>query len=288
MNRQILRDYLLITVGVVLLSYAVIAFWQPFGMVTGGVSGLAIIIAHYTADTGFQVPIWLTTLVLNIPLFLIGYRIIPRKYFIRSIYAYLCMVLVLFVVELMPVPELDVLLASLAGGVIAGLGVGLVLRAMATTGGSTLAADIIKRKFLRHMPVGKIIFAVDAVIISTGFVAFGSISTMYAVIAVFVCARITDTILEGLSFSKAAFIISKEADTIASTILKEMNRGCTALDSRGMFTKNTQSMLICVVSAKEIVNLKQVVYSLDERAFVIVTDVREVLGEGFKQGLEGV
>jgi len=281
MNRKIIRDYVLIMVGTFMLAYAIEAFWAPHNLVTGGVSGLAIIINDY-----FGIPNSFSVAALNAPLFLIGYKAIPRVNLARTVFGALFLPFALFLLEqfsFVPMPPSDLVLAGVFGGAIAGVGVGLVLRASATTGGSTLAAEILHRTIFKQYSVPKILFVVDSAIVLFGLAAFGAEAAMYAVIAIFVSTKVTDAVLEGLSFSKAAFIISKESDAIADAILNDMNRGCTAIDSRGMFTKQSQSMLLCVVSAKEIVTLKELVYSRDERAFVIVASVHEVLGEGFTE-----
>ena len=280
-DRKVLVDYLFVTLGTFLLALAVIIFWQPHDLVTGGISGLAIIIHSYTS-----IPISVTNLVFNLPLFIIGFKVMPREYFVRSIYGYLMLTFSFFVLEqdFIPIIDSDILMSSVFGGVVAGIGIGFVLRARATTGGSTLIAAILHRWALRHISMAKILFCVDSTIILTGLLVFGPNAAMYAVVAVFVSTKVTDAVLEGLSFSKAAFIISQEADAIADGITRDMNRGVTEMPSRGRYSKQAQTMLLCVVPAKEIVPLKQLVYNLDKKAFVIVTDVREVLGEGFKAG----
>lgn len=268
-----------------MLSYAVISFWAPQNLVTGGISGLGIIIMYYTETAGFQfpIPIWLTNLVLNMPLFAIGYKIMDKTYFVRSVYGYLVMTVSFYILQFFPPVPGDLMLSSLYGGVVAGIGIALVFRAKATTGGSTLIAAIVQKWALPQVSTAKILFVTDTIIIMAGLAFFGPIATMYAVIAIFVSTKVADTVLEGLSFAKAAFIISKDADAIAQKILTELSRGATEISSRGMFTKQPQPMLMCVISARELVALKQLVYEIDDRAFVIVADVREVLGEGFTE-----
>jgi len=289
-SKQQVLDYLLITIGVALLAFAIMVFWQPHSLVTGGISGLAIIIFYYTEGAGFNIPIpiWLTTLVLNLPLFAIGFKVVPREYLVRSVYGYMMLVLWTLVFDFIPPVHTDILMAALSGGVVAGVGVGLVFKTRATTGGSTLIAIMLHRWIFRHYSVAKILFVVDAIVIMVGLYMFGANTTMYAILAVFVSAKLTGAVIEGLSFSKAAFIISNESDAIAGKIMTDINRGVTKIQSRGGFTKTEQNLLLCVVPAKEIVSLKQLVYSIDERAFVIVTDVREVLGEGFKPGQDSL
>jgi len=283
-DKKILIDYLYITIGTFFLGFSIIVFWQPHNLVTGGISGLAIIIYDYTGRAGFPIPIWLTNLVFNLPLFLIGFKVMPKEYFVRSIYSYLVLTLSLYVLRVVRDIPSDILMSAVFGGVIAGIGISFVLRARATTGGSTLIAAILNRWMFPHVSTAKILFFVDSGIIIIGLLTFGPIAAMYAIVAVFVSTKVTDAAIEGLSFSKGAFIISQESDAIADSITKDLNRGVTELPSRGRYSRQDQTMLLCVVPAKEIVNLKQLVYAIDTKAFVIVTDVREVLGEGFKAG----
>ena len=291
--KNLVVDYIFIALGVTLLGFAIIAFWQPHNLVTGGISGLAIIVFYYTSNAaGFDIaiPIWLSNLILNLPLFALGFKIMPREYFVRSFYGYIGLTISLYLLRhlpFVPVPS-DLLTASIFGGVVAGVGIGLILRARATTGGTTLIAAILHRWLLKHVSIAKSLFICDTIIILVGFLMFGPVNTMYAIIAVFVATKVTDTVVEGMSFSKAAFIISQNADEIATKINTDMERGVTEVFTRGRYSKLDQTMLLCVVPVKEIVTLKQMVYQLDEKAFVIVTDVREVLGEGFKPGKDAL
>jgi len=289
-RKKVFLDYLYITIGVFMLGFAIIAFWQPHHLVTGGISGMAIIIFYYTEIAGFTipVPVWLSNLVLNIPLFIIGFKVMPREYFWRSLYGYLALTGALYILRWVPTVPSDFLTAAVFGAVVAGVGISFILRARATTGGSTLITAILHRWFFPHISMAKILFFVDSAIVLLGLLVFGPINAMYAVIAVFVSTKVTDMVIEGISVSKAAFIITQKADEISDKILTDMNRGVTEIASRGRFTKKEQPMLLCVVPVKEIVNLKQLVYDIDEKAFVIVTDVREVLGEGFKPGKDSI
>jgi len=288
MYRRQIKDYFMIAIGGFLVAYAIMAFWVPQNLVTGGLSGIAIIIAYYSKEAGFLIPIWFTTLALNIPLFIIGYKTLKKGSILRTLFGSLFLNLMLFLTEFMPVPSTDLLTGAIFGGVLAGIGTGLVFRASGATGGTTLAAAILKRKLFRQYSIAKIVFVLDVSIVLAGLLFFGPVPTMYAVMALFVLTKVTDTVIEGLTFSKAAFIISKQSDDIAAAILTDLDRGVTQLSSRGMFTKSDQPMLMCVVTSKEIVQLKELVYTKDEKAFMIVTDVHEVLGEGFKEAKESL
>jgi len=287
-NKQILLEYFFVALGTFMLGFSIITFWQPNNLVTGGISGLAIIIFYYTESAaGFTVaiPVWLTNLVLNLPLFLLGFKLIPKEYLVRSVFGYVMLTISLYVFQFVPSFQSDLLTSAVFGGAIAGVGIGFVFRSRATTGGTTLIATILHKLIFKHISTAKILFFVDGAIIIGGLLMFGTIYTMYAIIVIFVVTKVTDATIEGLSFAKAAFIISKESSTIADGIAATLDRGVTEMPSRGHYSKQEQTMLLCVVSSKEIVALKELVYEIDHSAFVIVTDVREVLGEGFKAGL---
>ena len=288
MYRRQIKDYAMIAIGDFLLAYAIIAFWVPQYLVTGGVSGIAIIVAYYSINAGFLIPVWFTILALNIPLFIIGFKTLKKGAIPRTLFGSLFLNVALFLAQFMPIPPTDLLTGAIFGGVVSGIGVGLVFRASGATGGTTLAAAILKARLFRQFSVAKILFVLDTMILLTGLLIFGPVATMYAVMALFVSTKVTDTVIEGFTFSRAAFIISKQSDGIAAAILTNLDRGVTQLSSRGMFTREEQPMLMCVVTSKEIVQLKELVYTKDPKAFMIVTDVHEVLGEGFKEASESL
>ena len=276
-------DYLLIIIGTTFMALGINMFFQPNTLVIGGVSGLAIIIANYSARIHFYIPIWLTNLALNIPLFLAAVKSLGKQFFIRTVFSTLYLSAALYYTQFIPLPLSvnDLILSSIFGGVLTGAGSAFVFKAAATTGGSDMLAYIIHHKF-RHIGLSRILFVIDGIIILLGFFAFGPEKTMYAIIAAFVTSKIIDGLLEGLSFAKAAFIITDRSTDIAREIMDDMQRGVTGLSGKGMYTQADKGVLMCVVSSKEMPKLKGIVHKHDERAFLIVADVREVLGEGFK------
>ncbi len=280
MNKTLI-DYITIMLGTFLVAVAITVFFEPNDMVTGGVSGLAIIILDWTKHLGFPIPLWISNLVLNIPLFILGTRARGFHFLAKTSFATAFLSVTLFVTSYLPAFGGDLLLCAVYGGVITGVGLGLVFRAMATTGGTDMAASIIN-KYLPHFSMQRILFCIDSTIIAIGFFVFGPTTALYAIISVFISTKVLDTMLEGLNFSKAAFIISDHSDEISKTLLSDLERGVTSLSGHGMFTGNAKNVLLCVVSTTEIVKLKDLVYNIDHTAFVIVADVREVLGEGFK------
>ena len=280
--RKSLTEFAAIVLGDLLLAAAIVVFWEPCQLVTGGVSGIAIIVHDYTGRAGFAVPLWSTNLALNVPLFALGFKTMDRPFLSKTAFATVFLSAALYLAAFIPPLTGDILLGALFGGVASGAGLGLIFRVMATTGGSDLAASILHRHVFNHHSIARILFVIDSVIILCGLLAFGPVAAMYAAVAVFVSTKVTDTLLEGLSFAKAAIIVSDKSEEIAQSVIEKMERGVTGLKGQGMFSKRDKNVLLCVVSAKELVNLKAIVYASDAQAFVIVADVREVLGEGFE------
>jgi len=283
-NKQVMIQYVQIALGTAIMALGIYFFFLPHNLVVGGVSGLGIIILDYSYNNmGFAIPVWLTTLVVNIPLVLIAFKVFGPKFIAKTTFAYLFLTFSMFLLEEYVTLTLDTdfFLASIIGGVVCGIGLGLIYRQMATTGGSVLIAALLHRIF-KHIPTSRILMVVDWSIIALGFFVFGFERTMYAIISIFVSVKAMEYILEGLNFAKAAFIISEDSHKIATALTQQMNRGVTSLDGRGGYTGNEKNVLMCVVSKREIARLKEVVTGIDKRAFVIVADVREVLGEGFK------
>jgi len=280
-RRTQIRDYLLLVVGAYIMAFAIVKFWAPHDLVTGGVSGLSIIIYHYTEIMGRAVPLGASNFILNVPLLVLGWRTMGKTFIARTAFTTVLVSVAMYTVRMLPDIPSDVLLGSVFGGIFCGFGIGLIVRAMSSTGGTVLLASILHNGFLRHISVGKLLFGCDFIVIVVGLFVFGPESAMYAVIGVFVSTKVTDAVLEGFSFSKAAYIISDKSAEISDEIFIRINRGVTEISARGMYTKEPRGMLMCVVSGRELVQLKQLVYDMDKGAFIIVADVREVLGEGF-------
>lgn len=269
------RDYALIILGAFIMGFAIKNIYDPVGLVTGGVSGIAIIV-----KSQFGIALWVTNTVLNIPLFLFSIKVKGWRFIKRTLIATATLSLSLYVIPDAPFLMNDLFLTALFGGIISGVGAGLVFACQATTGGTDMLAALIQRK-MKHYSIAQIMQVLDAIVVLIGAGIFGITYALYALIAIFALAKVSDGIIEGLKFSKVAFIISEKSQEIAHAIIKEMDRGVTGLDARGMYSGERKNLLFCVVSKKEIVQLKELVVGHDSQAFVIVSDAREVLGEGF-------
>ncbi len=278
---QVIKEVLLITGGTALTAFAIASVYDPAGMVTGGFSGLAIMIKQLTEPlVPGGVPLAVTNLCLNVPVFLIAVRLKGFRYLVKTLYATVMLSFWLYVLPVIPLAQGDLTLSALYGGVIMGAGIGMVFVAQATTGGTDLIAAIIQH-FWKHYSIAEIMQVVDALIVLAGVYMFGVSMALYAIIAIYLVSKVSDGIIEGLKFSKAAFVITDRPEELSKVLMEEMSRGVTGLPARGMYSGQDRSMLLCVVSRKQIVRLKELVLKTDPRAFVIVSDVREVLGEGF-------
>ena len=284
-RKKVLIDYALIGFATALLAAAVHFFFIPHELVVGGLSGLGIIIAYYTADWAFPIPVWLTQFGLSVPLVLIAWRMLGVKYIAKAIYATVIITLTLFLLDMLPYNfaiETDLLLASVFGGVLAGISVAIVIRREATTGGTTLIADLISR-VIKRFSMPRILMVIDWGIILTGLFVFGTERTMYALIAIFICTIAMEYFVKWPNFTKAVFIIADDAAGVGKQVMEKMNHGVTSFEGHGVYTGNKKNILLCVIYDKEIPRMKEVVQGIDKNAFMIVTDAREVLGQGFEK-----
>lgn len=274
-------DYFLMIVGTGLLGLGIQWFYDPSGFVTGGFTGIGIIVKQMSESViEGGIPLWLTNLLLNIPVFLIALKIKGKRFITKTAFATFLLSGWLYVIPVINMAQGEPMLASVFGGVLFGVGMGLVLLAKATTGGTDMVAALIQHK-LRHYSVVQIMQILDGAVVVIGLYEFGLKVGLYAIISIFITSKVSDALMEGMKYSKAAFIITEHQDKVAKAIMEQVDRGVTGLSAKGMYSGEEKGMLYCVVSKKEIVTLKEVVAKTDRNAFVIVSDAREVLGEGF-------
>ena len=292
--KKTLKEYLWISIGVLLIAISINIFLLPNKIAPGGVSGIATVI--YYLSNG-KISVGLIMLMANIPLFLLGIKFVGKKFIIRTLYSVIFLSIVIdtiaFVSQFITSNYIislentyyqnDILLYSIFGGLIMGLGLGIVFRLNASTGGTDMAARIFNKIFPNYT-VALLILVIDICVIIFASISFRSIHLgLYAIITVFIMSKVIDAVLEGMNFSKAVFIVSDKTDEISTAVMKEIDRGITALKAKGMYTGTDKNVLLCVLSRGQIPVLKSIAKSIDERAFIILTDAREVLGEGFKK-----
>lgn len=274
-------EYAVIFLGTALMSVAINSVFDAAGMVTGGFSGIAILVKSWTQGiVNGGIPLWVTNFVLNVPLFLIGIRVKGFRFAKRAFIGDMSLTFWLAVLPTFEIAGDDLLLAAVYGGVIQGVGIGLVFLGRGTTGGTDMLAALIQKR-LRHYSIAQIMQVIDGLVVLVGMYVFGMHRALYAIIAVFLVTKVSDGIIEGLKFSKQAYIITDRPEEISAMIMDELDRGVTGIHVKGMYSGEEKTMLYCVVGKKEIVALKERVDEVDPAAFVIVSDAREVHGEGF-------
>jgi len=272
-----LIDFTGILVGAVILAVGMNMFMIPNMLAPGGISGFAVVLYHL-----FQLPVGLTIILLNIPLFIVGYLVLGSRVVLQSL---LGTVLFSIAVEatapFLPAATDDLLLASVYGGVVMGVGVGLVFRYRGSTGGTGLLSLILAKA--KGISPGQAMFWGDIVVLASAVFVFGGEAAMYAALALFVSVKVIDAILEGLGLAKSVIIITDQGEKINERLLYELGRGVTWLEGHGGYTKETREVLLCVVTRQQTAQLKGIIHQVDPDAFVIIGNATEVHGEGFKK-----
>ena len=273
-SKQTIKAYVLMLTGTALTALSFDLFFLSNNIAPGGLTGVATLVHHLTG-----VQVGLATIALNVPLFLIGYRAVGGSFAFRSLITMLLLSALIDLIPEMPLTD-DMLLASIFGGVLMGVGLGLVMRAGATTGGTVLAAKIIHTRWA-IVSVGGFLFALDCVVVVAAGVVFDAQAALYAMVAILVTAKVMDLVLQGMNSAKQLLIISDSAEAIAKRVTVDMGRGATLLSATGAYSGEPRGMMLCVVSNTEVARLKEIVAEEDPRAFVTVSNVHEAMGEGF-------
>lgn len=273
------RTYGLITLGTLIYALAFAWCYDPNQIGFGGLTGLAQILHHYVP----AIPIGATVMVANIPLFLLGWKLLGGHVLISSAYAMFCSSAFIDILETaVDFAPMDRTPACVLGGVLLGTGLGTVFAQGATTGGTDLMARLLKIPF-GWLPMGKLLMGIDLVVIITVALSFHSLeSGIYGLIGLFLSSTVMDKILYGLDTAKVAYIISERPGEIARAIGEKLERGVTLLEGQGGWSGQDKQVLLCAFKQRQIVELKALCKGLDPDAFVIVCNAYEVLGDGFK------
>lgn len=278
-----LRDFSLMTVGIAMTAWGLDAFLVPNRLAAGGVSGLATVIYYWSkANMGIVVPVGIGMLLMNAVLLAVAWRFRGLGYVAKTLYG--AVGLSVLVDVLAPfTPALasdDLLLAALYGGAICGLGMGLVFKAGGNTGGTDIVGQLLSRRL--PFGVGQIMLVVDAGVMLLAALQFGPKLALYGAVAIFVNSTAIDLVLEGISVEKAVWIISDHVDRLGESINLELGRGATRIEATGVFTGERRGTLLVVLSRNELDSLKAIVAAIDPDAMVIISNVHEAIGEGFK------
>jgi len=274
------KVYSLILVGTFIMSAGFVLFISPYKMAPGGVYGVAIILHHL-----FDLPIGLVGLALDIPLTLIGIKVLGPRFGIKTVVGFVSTSLWITLLEnlwgYLPLVENAPLLSSIYGGAMIGVGLGMVFKAKATSGGTDIIAMILSK--YTKLPVGQLLIVVDSVVVLGGLVAFGDwMIPLLSWLVIFLTGKIIDAIVEGVGYDKTVFIISDKHELIRDKIINSMKRGGTYLQGKGMYKGADKNIIMTVVNRREVILLKHFVRKIDPAAFIMVNDANEIMGDGFK------
>ncbi|WP_432402360.1 YitT family protein [Wukongibacter sp. M2B1] len=277
---KVFWDYLGITVGTFLMAVSLLMFLEPNTIAPGGVTGLAIVVQKVSG-----IPMDVTNLAVNIPLFIIGLIVLGKAFGAKTAYGTASLSLFIRILIIVFGNNInateDILLASIFGGVAVGIGIGIVFRSGATTGGTDLAGAILN-KYFPGLSIAKLMMIIDLIIVAAAGIVNKNIETsLYSIISLYILVKVADFIVEGLNYSKAFYIITEYSEEISKEVFVRLARGATALKGKGMYTGEDKDVLLCVVNRAQVTKLKNIVYSIDKQAFIMVTTIHEVLGEGF-------
>lgn len=278
MEKRVLKDYLIITLGVILVAISVEYFFAPNNLAAGGVTGFAIVVNNFIPSIG----VGIITLIINIILFAVAFIFIGGNFGSRSVYATLMLSVVMWIIEKFLNPFAithDLVIATIIGTLISALGIALVFNANSSTGGTDILAKIMN-KFM-HIDIGKALLIVDLIITISGAYVFGLDLGFYSMLSVIILGVSVDKFIEGFNSCKQVMIISDHTEKISKFILEELERSYTAIKGVGGFSKKESYIIYTILNRNEFIKLKKHIRDVDKRAFITVGEVHEVLGEGF-------
>ena len=271
-------DVLLMVIGCLIMALGTSFFLLPNQLSSGGFTGISTIFFYL-----LKFPIGTTMFVLNIPLFILGYIRLGKKFIIKSIAGTTILSLFLNALEKVPIIVQDKFLASIYGGIIVGIGMSLILKSKTSTGGTDLLIYII-RSFKPEFQTSSLIIIIDVVIVGLNILFLRNIEIgLYSAIAIYIMGKMVDIVFEGINFTKIIFIISNKLDKISKELETKTTRGSTGIYTKGMYTNEDRMMLMCVGNRNEIAKIKEIALNIDKKAFVIITNSREIFGKGFKK-----
>lgn len=274
-----IKEYGIITFGIILVAISVEYFFSPNNLAAGGVTGAAIVINALIP----KLSVGILTFILNAVLFVVAFMFIDGNFGVKTIFASLGLSVVLWIIEefMNPVAiTTDLTMATVFGTLISAVGMAIVFNENASTGGTDILAKILNKFF--HLDIGKSLLVVDFVITFASALVFGIDAGLYAMASVILLGITVDRFIEGFNSCKSVFIVSKKNDEISKFIMNELDRGCTFLRAVGAYSKNESDVLYAVVSRKQFISLKKYIKGIDHKAFISVGEAHEVLGEGFK------
>ncbi|NQU32971.1 MAG: YitT family protein [Bacteroidetes bacterium] len=281
-----IRNYSMILIGAFIMASGFVLFITPYKIVPGGVYGISIVL-HYMLGT----PVGAMALVFDIPLTIIGIKVLGPRFGMKTVVGFFATAIFMdtltYFYGVEPLVVGDALLSSIFGGLFIGVGLGLIFKAKATSGGSDIVAMIISK--YTKMPLGQLMIIVDSLIVLVGLIAFKDWKIpLYSLIVIFITGKVVDVILEGMSYDKVLFIVSDKTQEIRDKIVNDLNRGGTLVNGEGMYSGKEKSVIFTAVNRREMSMLQEFIHQIDPMAFVTVFNSNEILGNGFKSLREKV
>lgn len=277
-TKHIIIQFLQIIVGTALVAMSTSLFLLPNQLSSGGFSGIATIVYYL-----LKIPLGTTVLVLNVPLFIMSLIKNGKHFFLNAVTGTVGLSVFLNIFEKIKPITTDRFLACIYGGIIAGIGTAIILKANASTGGTDLLTQIIKA-YKPNIKISNLLVVLDTIIVTMNVIFFKELEIgLYSAITIYVMGKMLDIFFEGIDFAKMIYIISPQNEEIAKQIGERIRRGSTSLYGKGMYKKMDKEVLLCVASRGEVREIRKIVKEIDKNAFVVITNAREVFGEGFKE-----
>ncbi|MDD3269405.1 MAG: YitT family protein [Syntrophomonadaceae bacterium] len=275
-EKMSLRDIAGILIGCFILAIAIQVVLVPAHLLSGGVTGIAIILKYLTTWD-----IWLWYTILNVPIFLAGYRFVSRRFVVYSLIGATALSLFLALLKPLYLRIDDLLLAAVFGGVLAGIGTGVIFRCKGSSGGTDIIAVIVKRFWGYN--IGQTVFASNLLVLALSLITSTIELALFSAIAIFASSQMVDIVETGFQSSRTAMIISQKSQDISSAILNNLNRGCTYLPGIGAYSGVDVRIIMTTVGKTQLPRLKEIVFMIDSQAFIIINEAIEVYGQGFKK-----
>ncbi|HNX28966.1 MAG TPA: YitT family protein [Syntrophomonadaceae bacterium] len=270
-------DLLGIAAGSLILALSIQGIMIPGNLLTGGLTGLAIVLEYI-----FKIDVWVWYAVLNLPLLIVGYKYVSRRFILYSIFGAAVLTLFLAILKNIDFGIEDLFLAAVLGGVLSGTGSGLIFRSKGSTGGLDIVAVIIRLSW--GFNIGQTFLAFNILVLLSSLLVFNFEKTLYAAVAIYIASKVMDTVVTGLETTRTAMIISAQNKDIAQIIINNLHRGCTFLDAKGAYTGEEKEIVLVTVAKTQLPTLKEIVFESDPKAFIIINETIEAFGKGFRPG----
>ena len=270
-------DLVGIAAGAFLLAVSIQGIMIPGNLLTGGLTGLAIVLEYIV-----KIDVWIWYALLNIPLLIAGYKYVSRRFIFYSIFGAAVLTIFLALLKYIDFGIEDIFLSAVFGGALSGVGSGLIFRSKGSTGGIDIVAVIIRRFW--GFNIGQTFLVFNIFVLSSSLLVFNFEKTLYAAVSIYIASKVMDTVVTGVETTRTAMIISAQNNDIAQVIIHNLHRGCTYLAAKGAYTGEEKEIVLVTVAKTQLPTLKEIVFAVDPKAFIIINETIEAFGKGFRIG----